>query len=66
MTRAVLLAVVFGLTAFAAQAEPKVKSLDRAIILQAQSPALPVVGVNAGNANWDQVLDKPKDQNAGN
>jgi hypothetical protein len=66
MTRVVLMAVVLGLTAFAAQAEPKVKSLHRAIILQAHSPALPVVGVNAGNANWDQVLDKPKDQNAGN
>jgi hypothetical protein len=66
MTRVVLMAVVLGLTAFAAQAEPKVMSLHRAIILQAHSPALPVVGVNAGNANWDQVLDKPKDQNAGN
>jgi len=66
MTRVVLMAVVLGLTAFAAQAEPKVMSLHRAIILQAHSPALPVVGVNAGNANWDQVLDKPKYQNAGN
>jgi hypothetical protein len=58
---------LIGLSVVSAQAAPQHRN-HRPLVMSVAAPtAVMVIGLtNATNANWDQVMDKPKDQNSGN